>query len=291
MKRILITGADSYVGEMLKQYLKRWPNEYSVDTVDTKDVAWKSADFSQYESVFHVAGIAHADICKVSEEGKRLYYKVNTDLAIEVAEKAKKSGVKQFVFMSTANIYGGSSAIGKSKVITKSSPVCVVNIYSDSKRKAEEGLEELRDSDFKVVILRCPMIYGRACKGNYVTLSGMAKKLPFFPKIENARSMLYIGNLVEFVRLMIKNEEDGIFCPCDREWFCTTELVELIAKLHGKKMLLIPGMCWMLKLLSHVSGKVNKAFGSFSYSDEVSAYKEEYRVYTLEEAVRETEVF
>lgn len=289
MKRILITGADSYVGEALKQYLKKWPKTYCVDTVDTKEIVWKNVDFSRYDCVFHVAGIAHADIRKVSEEGKKMYYKVNTDLAVEVARMAKEKGVKQFVFMSTANVYGESSAIGKSKIITKSSPIQVVNFYSDSKRKAEEGLERLRDEDFKVAILRCPMIYGRGCKGNYCSLAEMAKKLPVFPKVKNERSMLYIGNLVEFVRLMVQNEEDGVFCPCDKERFCTTELVDLIAKVHGRKIMMIPGMSWALKLLSHVSGKVNKAFGGFAYSDEVSEYKEEYRLFTLEEAVRETE--
>ncbi len=289
MKKILITGADSYVGKALEQYLLRWPKEYSVDTLDTRECVWKNAEFSSYDCVFHVAGIAHADIRKISGEEKKLYYKVNTDLALEVAKVAKEKGVKQFIFMSTANVYGESSAIGKEKVITKESPIRVVNFYSDSKRKAEIGLEKLRDVEFKIAILRCPMIYGKNCKGNYSVLSGLAKKLPFFPKLKNKRSMIYIGNLVEFVRLMVQNEEDGLFCPCDKEDVCTTELVRMIAQIHGKKIILIPGLGWALKILSHISNKVNKAFGNFSYSNEVSGYKDEYRLFSLSDAVRETE--
>lgn len=290
MKKILIAGADSYVGKALEQYLQRRPEEYSVDTVDTREDAWKNAEFSSYDCVFHVAGIAHVDIGKLSEDEKKIYYKVNTNLALDVAKTAKDKGVKQFIFMSSSIVYGKNGAIGKEKVIAKDTPVQIVNFYGDSKRKAEIGLEKLRDPEFKVVILRCPMIYGKNSKGNYRVLSGMVKKYPFFPKVENKRSMLYIGNLVEFVRLMVQNKEDGIFCPCDKEEVCTSELAKMIAQAQGKKIVLVPGMKWILKLLSLASEKVNKAFGNFLYSDEVSSYKEEYRLFSLNEAVRETEI-
>ncbi len=289
MKRVLITGADSYVGTSVEQYLSLQPAHYYVHTVDVRDITWKNADFSGYDCVFHVAGIAHADIRKLSEDERALYFKVNTQLAVEVARKAKEQGVRQFLFMSTANVYGLSAPIGKRKVVTRETPTVRVNCYSDSKLKAEEEILQLASEEFRVVILRCPMIYGRNCKGNYVTLSKMARKLPVFPKVDNARSMLYIGNLTEFVRLMIENEEQGIFCPSDKEVFCTSDLVKLIGEANGKKVRLIPGCGWMLKLLSHVSGMVNKAFGNFAYADELSACKQEYRKYTLEEAIKETE--
>ena len=290
MKRILITGAGSYVGVSAEQYLKQWPDSFWVDTADMHGAEWEKLDFSGYDCVFHVAGIAHADIGKLSEEEVRLYYEVNTDLAIAVAKRAKSQGVSQFIFMSTANVYGDSSPIGQNKIITRDYPLQAVNCYSDSKMKAEEQIGDLREDGFKVVVLRCPMIYGKDCRGNYCTLSRMAKKLPVFPKVKNMRSMLYIGNLTEFLRLMIQNEEDGIFCPCDREAVCTSDLVKLIAGVHGKRVILVPGLGWALKLLSHLSGKVNKAFGGFYYDASLSAYKEEYRRFTLEEAVRETEL-
>lgn len=46
--------------------------------------------FSQYDIIYHVAGIAHADVGNVSDETKEKYYQVNTDLTIEVVQKQKR---------------------------------------------------------------------------------------------------------------------------------------------------------------------------------------------------------
>lgn len=115
MKKILITGANSYIGMSVEKYLRKWPDKYAVDTVDMVDGSWREKSFSNYDAVYHVAGIAHADTGNVSEERKAFYYKINTDLAIETAKKAKKDGVKQFIFMSSSIVYGDSAPIGKRK--------------------------------------------------------------------------------------------------------------------------------------------------------------------------------
>lgn len=289
MKKILITGANSYIGTSFAEYLTKWPNEYSVDTLDMIDGSWREYDFSGYDTVYHVAGIAHADTGKVSEETKALYYKVNTDLTKETAEKAKEAGVKQFIFMSSAIVYGDSAPIGKKKLITKDTPTNPANFYGDSKLQAENAIRPLNDNNFKVVILRPPMIYGKGSKGNYPVLSKMARKLPVFPKVTNERSMLYIGNLLEFVRLMIDNEESGIFWPQNSEYSNTSDLVRLIAQTHEKNLHLIGGFTWALKLMSHFTGLVNKAFGSLSYDMSLSAYKEDYQKYSLKESINLTE--
>ncbi len=196
MKKILITGADSYIGTSFEKYLKNnFFGEYLVETANTMDGLWKQVDFSDYEVVFHVAGIAHADIGHISEEQKLLYYKVNTELTIQVAQKAKAEGVKQFIFMSSAIVYGDSAPIGKTKVITKDTKPAPANFYGDSKLKAEEGILNLQDNDFNVVVLRPPMIYGKGSKGNYPILSKFADKLPLFPYVKNKRSVLYVENL------------------------------------------------------------------------------------------------
>ena len=277
MKKILITGANSYIGMSFEKYMAQWPEAYRVDTVDMIDGTWREKDFSGYDCVYHVAGIAHSDNGKISPEKAKLYYAVNTDLAIETAKKAKAEGVKQFIFMSSAIVYGESAPIGKSKVITRDTPVSPANSYGDSKVQAEKGILPLNDDGFKVVILRPPMIYGPGSKGNYPVLSKLARKLPVFPKVDNQRSMLYIDNLLEFVRLMVENEEQGIFWPQNGEYSNTTELVQMIAKAHGKKILIVPGFTWALKLASRVTGLVNKAFGSSVYDMNLSDYKEKYR--------------
>ena len=289
MKKILITGADSYIGTSIERYLAQWPQQYQVDTLDMVDGSWSERSFAGYDAVFHVAGIAHSDTGNVSEERKALYYKVNTDLTVETAKKAKAEGVGQFIFMSSAIVYGDSAPIGQQKVITADTPLAPANFYGDSKVQAEKGILPLNDDNFHVVVLRPPMIYGPGSKGNYPVLSKLAQKLPVFPKVANQRSMLYIGNLAEFVRLMIENREQGIFWPQNGEYSNTTELVRLIANAQGKNILIVPGLGWALKLLGHATGLVNKAFGSLSYDMELSRYREDYRKYSLAESIELTE--
>lgn len=289
MKKILITGANSYVGVSFENYLKRWPDAYQVDTVDMIGDAWRERDFAGYDAVFHVAGIVHNAKTKDDPGQMELYRRVNTLLAVETAAKAKKEGVKQFVFMSTAGVYGMETPIGKRVMITKDTPLCPKDNYGISKKEAEEGLAVLADARFKVAILRPPMVYGKGCKGNYVTLAKLAKKLPVFPYVENQRSMLYIDNLSEFVRLMVENEEEGIFWPQNREYTNTADMVKKIAQANGRKILVVRGCGWALKLMSHVTGIVNKAFGNLCYDPEISRYPQDYCVYDLAESIRETE--
>ncbi len=291
MIKILITGANSYIGTSFANYLAQpeFAGKYQVDTLDMIGDAWRRHDFSQYDTVYHVAGIAHSDNGKISDERAKLYYAVNTDLTVECAKKAKDAGVKQFIFMSSAIVYGDSAPIGKEKLITRDTPVNPANCYGDSKVQAENGLRPLDCDTFKVVILRPPMIFGKGSKGNYPLLSKLAHKLPAFPKVENKRSMLYIGNLVEFVRLMIENGERGTFWPQNPQYSNTSEVISLIAKAHNKRCVLIPGFSWALKLMSHATGLVNKAFGNLAYDQSMSVYKDSYQKYSLQEAIERTE--
>ncbi|MEY8521464.1 NAD-dependent epimerase/dehydratase family protein [Lachnospiraceae bacterium 38-10] len=294
MYRVLITGAESYVGTSFEKWNKE--NAFDLITVDTVDVRgneWKEYSFSNYNTVFHVAGLAHVDIEKVTTEQKQRYYEINTELAVECAKKAREEGVKQFIFMSSMIVYGESGGIGRKKVITKNTPLSPANFYGDSKAKAEQGLRRLETEKFKVVILRPPMIYGKGSKGNYPLLVKIAKSLPAFPKEKNERSMLYIGNLCKFVSLMILNEESGIFFPQNAEYVKTGELVKMIAEAKGKKVYLTNVFHPVLILVGKMDGKignlVNKAFGNMVYEKEMSEYKEEYRQYDFRESVYLTE--
>ena len=291
MKKILITGANSYIGTSFEKYIaENFPDDYSIDTVDMIDGSWREKSFAGYDSVFHVAGIAHSDGGKISEEKAKLYYVVNTDLTVEVAGKAKADGAKQFVFMSSAIVYGASAPIGRAKVITRETPVSPANCYGDSKVQAENGIRPLGDETFRIVILRPPMIYGKGSKGNYPLLAKIALKTPIFPYVKNERSMLHIENLCEFVRLMIENEERGIFWPQNEEYCNTSELVQMIAAAHGKKVRLVKGFGWSLKLMSHATGLINKAFGNLSYDMNLSVYKDVYRKNNLKDSIKRTEI-
>ena len=290
MKKILITGANSYIGTSFEAYIKEnYPDSFTVDTMDMIDGTWRKKDFSGYDSVFHVAGIAHSDNGKISKEKAKLYYDINTLLTVETAQKAKADGVKQFIFMSSAIVYGDSAPIGKRKLITEDTPVNPANCYGDSKVQAENGIRELEYDNFKVVVLRPPMIFGNGSKGNYPLLAKIALKTPIFPYVYNERSMLYIENLCEFVRLMIQNGEHGTFWPQNAEYSNTSELVRMIAQAHGKKMCLIKGFGWSLKIMSRALKFVNKAFGNLIYDLKMSEYRENYRICNLNESIRRTE--
>lgn len=289
MKRILITGINSYVGRSFMDYMKSRPG-YKCIAISMRDGSWRNEDFSHFDTVFHVAGLAHSDSGKISPEKSQAYYKINTELTVELAQKCKREGVGQFIFMSSAIVYGHSGRVGETRRITADTRCTPANSYGDSKLQAELGLRKLEDDSFRVVILRPPMIYGRGCKGNYPVLSLFARKLPIFPYVKNERSMLYIENLMEFVKLMIDNDERGTFFPQNGEYSNTSELVELIAKAHGKRLFLIPGFTWAVKFLGIFTPLVDKAFGNLSYDMSMSCYKKgNYRLFSLEESITRTE--
>ncbi len=289
MKKILITGAGSYVGVSVENYLGKWPESYQVDTVDMIDGTWKEKSFRGYDAVFHVAGIVHRESTKNDPAQAELYDRVNARLPVEVAEKAKAEGVRQFLFMSSASVYGLTAPMGKVVMITRDTPLNPNENYGISKAKAEKGLETVADETFKVAILRPPMIYGKGCKGNYCTMARLARKLPIFPYVNNQRSMLYIENLAEFVRQVIEDEAEGIFCPQNNEYTNTSDMVNLIAHANGKGILILKGVSWALKLLRPLTNIVDKAFGSLCYDYEMSKYTREYCVKTLTESILETE--
>ena len=162
MKRILITGANSFVGTNIEKWLIREPEQFQVDTVDTMNEAWKKADFTKYDVVFHVAGIAHVN---PKLEMAPLYYKVNRDLTIEIANWAKEHGVKQFIYMSSKIVYHASKSL-KGDWVRKDTKPDPNDFYGDSKLQAEKGLKGLQCNTFKVAIIRPPMIYGPGNKGN-----------------------------------------------------------------------------------------------------------------------------
>ncbi len=289
MKRILITGANSYIGVSVEQYLAQWPQSYQVDTVDMVDGSWREKDFRGYDAVLHVAGLVHQPKTKNDPGQAQRYDRINHLLAVETARKAKAEGVPQFLFMSSASVYGLSAPIGKVVMITKDTPLNPTDNYGISKKNAEESLSKLRDESFRLAVLRPPMIYGKGCKGNYRTMAGLAKKLPVFPWVENQRSMLYMENLAACIRMLIDDCADGIFCPQNNEYVNTSDMVSLIAHANGRNIRLIRGFAWALKLLRPVTGIVDKAFGSLCYDFELSAYREDYCVKTFQESILETE--
>lgn len=298
-RKILITGAGSYIGESFCAYAKEYyKDNFEIETLDMLDPNWRDKDFSSFDIVYHVAGIAHADVGNVDEATKEKYYAVNTDLTVEVCQKAKADKVKEFIFMSSMIVYGDSAPYGTSKIISMSTVPEPANFYGDSKLQADVAVRELADADFKVVVLRPPMIYGKGSKGNYPILAKLAKKLPVFPNVDNERSMLHIDNLCEFlcqIMLIDYFEENAVvLIPQNTEWTKTANMVELIAKVSGKKIrktrVLAPAVKIGGKMPGKIGGLVNKAFGNSCYAHELSNYTEiDYQKRSLNESIICTE--
>lgn len=279
MKRILITGEGSYIGTSLEKWLRepQYNGIYRVDTVDMRANEWKKKDFSRYDTVFHVAGIAHTDIGKVTIEQKKQYYAVNCDLAVETAKKAKEEGVKQFIYMSSIIIYGEGTSVRKKRTITRDTIPSPSNFYGDSKWQAEQKLALLSEGCFRVAILRPPMIYGEGSKGNYQILKKIALTVPVFPDFPNERSMCSIERLCEYIAELAQMQSGGIFFPQDSEYVRTAEMVKRIAKRHGRNVRLVKGFNWLIYWMGGIPGKtggmVNKAFGSLVYEKDID-YRE-----------------
>ena len=263
-----------------------------------RDESWKEKNFSDYDVVYHVAGIAHADVGKVLEKTKEKYYQINTDLSIAVAKKAKEEGVKCFVFMSSMIVYGDSAPVGKKKIIDETTVPIPANFYGDSKLQADVAVRELADDKFKVIVLRPPMIYGRGSKGNYPLLAKLAKLSPIFPDVKNERSMLYIENLCELLcqTFLLKSFKRNtiVLIPQNKEWVSTTKMIKTIAKVNGNIIYLSRFLVPFIYILQYIPGTVgkmaHKSFGNYCYKKNLSKYEDiEYQLIGSKESILSTE--
>lgn len=280
MMKILITGAGSYIGTKVEEWLKRSPELFEVESIDTFNDNWKKADFTKYDVVYNVAGIAHVKAAK--GEGP-LYYAVNKDMVIDIAKTAKAAGVKQFIHMSSMIVYKEVKTL-EGKQIHKDTKPSPNGFYGDSKLQGELGVQALADKNFKVCVMRPPMIYGPGCRGNFPRLVWLAQKAPIFPAWHNKRSMLYIDNLCEFVKQLILHEMEGVVYPQNDEYADTVEIIRYYAKADGKKIWitrLFNPLIWLLG--DHVRA-MGKMFSNSTYDMEMSKYPFEYHVVSLKDS-------
>ena len=280
MKRVLITGANSYVGTSFERYAKEQGAEaYWIDTVDMIGDGWRTASFEGYDTVFHVAGIAHQ---KETKKNASLYYEINRDLAIEVAKKAKQDGVGQLILMSSMSVYGMETG-----VITKETQPNPKSHYGRSKWEAEQAIASLEDASFRVCVLRPPIVYGKECKGNFTKIKGMVQRLPIFPYVKNQRSMIYIDHLSAFVRLCIEKGLSGVYFPQNRECVCTMDMAKEMACAMNKRIYCehLTGLAVRVLRLFHPTAK--KAFGSLIYRN-TEEFDFSYAPLDLGQSIRES---
>lgn len=286
MKYILIIGEHSYIGNSYQKWLEQYPKNYQIDVVSSRNKAWKQIDFGKYDSVLHTAGIAHVE---AKSDMEQLYYKVNRDLTIACCQKAKADGARQFTFLSSIIVYGESKSLDP-VIITKDTKPVPNGFYGQSKLEAEEGILPLENENFKVAVIRPPMVYGKGSKGNYPKLAKLACTIPFFPGLENKRSMVHIDNLCECLRLIMDKGEGGIFYPQNKEYVETRELVRQIARVHGKKMHLLNIFNPFIRILAKKVTLINKVFGTCVYDKTMSdCFEGSYQVVNFKDSIQKTE--
>jgi UDP-glucose 4-epimerase len=287
MKKILVTGANSYIGTSFENWVSQYPEKYSVEKISLRDDLWKEISFKDYDVVYHTAAIVH-----VKENDESEYYRVNKELTIELAKKAKREGVQQFIFLSTMGVYGTETGY-----ITKDTPPTPKTPYAKSKHEAEKALNEIHSTNFNIAILRPPIVYGKGCPGNYRRLANMALKLPFFPNIENQRSMIYIDNLSEFIRIIIDENIIGILFPQNKEYVNTTKLVRYVAATYNKDIKVSKLFNWAIAIGKQNSDVFRKVFGSFIFDktmpggpgNKINGKSIDYETVSFEESIKCTE--
>lgn len=262
MKKILIYGKNSYIGEHYYQSLKNAGNDVVI--IDSFEQKPKDINFTDIEVVINVVGIAHI---KISDDMEDLFYKINTDLAVNLCEEAKKHGVKHYIYMSSMNVYGDTTETIRSRV--QESPK---NFYGKSKFIADQKIHAFEDDSFKVASVRPPVVYGNGCKGNFVLLQKVASFTPIFPSYENVKSMIYIEHLNNFICELVANGDGGYFHPQNSQTTSTTDTIVAIRKAMGKKTILIPGLGWLIKFGMKIVPKVERAFADDNYALEFSKY-------------------
>jgi len=293
LNRVLVVGKGGYIGESFADYAA---GRLHVDVVDSHE-GWKRISFSGYDTVLFAAGIAHR---KQTIENRQLYFDVNCNLAIAVAEKAKVNQVKQFVYLSSMAVYGDAAEkfSPKGEINRHTIPMPRHNdYYGQSKFEAEQALI-LRfgheDGCFKVSIVRPPMVYGVGCPGKFSQMVKLAKFLPVVPDSKNKRSMIYIDNLCEILYMIISEKKcergHSTVFPQNTEYVNTAQMIRLIRRVQGRRTLVLSGLSWcfriaeMLPVMGHM---IKNAFGSLYYASCISQAPKTNAV-SLEDSIRES---
>ena len=259
--RILITGTNSFIGSNFRRFSKF----SGVTEISLRNTFPQSINLQNYDVLLHFAAIVHQDKKIRADE----YFSVNRDLTVSLARHAKKSGIKQFIFLSTVKVYGEHNE--STKPWKEDSPCFPDEPYGKSKYEAEVEIKKLATQEFKIVIVRTPVVYGAGVKGNVLNLTKLIQKsfiLPF-GGINNNRHFTYIENLVGFLDRIIESKANGTYIVMDSESISTSYFVSCIAQNLNPGLInfKIPGV--ILKLAGFVfPGKLDKLLGSFYLNNE-----------------------
>lgn len=228
--KLLLTGSSGFIGSYFQS---NYGDKCDIETFSFLKDDFDSLDLTQVDTVIHLSALVH----QMGGAAKEKYTKVNVDNTLALAQKAKQSGVKQFVFISSVKVYGEETDTPYTEV-TKCEPQ---DDYGKSKLAAENLLMEMEDNNFIVSILRTPIVYGKGVKANILNLVKLVDKVPILPfgSISNRRSMVYIGNLCDMIERLYECKISGTFLAGDDQPVSTTGLIEIIAKVRNRQVVLL----------------------------------------------------
>jgi UDP-glucose 4-epimerase len=287
MKKILVTAKNSFIGNSFERYIKT-TGDCEVHKISLREPGWEDSNWREYDAVLHVAGIAQMDTGPISEEKRGEYGRVNAEMTRKVAEKAKQDSVRHLIYISTIMVYGNPSGLDTHGILDSTRIPKPASVYGTSKLEGEKILEFQTD-DFTVSVVRTPMVYGREKSGELQSWNRLSRYCFFFPRIDNYRGMIYIDNLCEWIRQLIRFGKGGISFPQDERVLSTSELIYELRRLQGKRTILLPGFLWLVKVCCKCSQKFNLLLGNLGYAPEMTENLSiEYRKVTTEEALRRT---
>ena len=282
--RILIIGKNSYIGTHIKKYLQKY--NMLVDEFDVEHETLEKLELSHYQTIIHVAAIVH----RKDIQDWNVYKKINVDLPIEVARLSKNSGVKQFIFLSSMAVYGVEKNLNKCCIINENTEYSPSTMYGKSKLDAEIGLLKMQDEKFAVSIVRPANVYGKDCRGNYIKMfCRITKIFPILPDVYRniKQGFLYIDNLCELVRLLIKNVTTGVFPAQDKEMISSIELMEKISnvlKLKKSNSKIVGYIFYLFKI-----APVVKLFGGVVYQEEYCKFSfGDYQIVSFDDGLKKT---
>ncbi|HQT31479.1 MAG TPA: SDR family oxidoreductase [Thiobacillus sp.] len=265
--KVLVTGANGFVGRFLCECLKAHGHvvipvvrrvsslagEVVVGSING-ETDWASV-LADCDAVAHLSARVHV-MNEDSHDPLALYRATNTDATLNLARQAAQAGVKRFVFISTIKVNGE----GRDVSYRETDAAAPMDAYAISKWEAEQGLQQIAaDTGLEVVILRPPLVYGPGVKANFLRLMQVIKKgwpLPL-GAIRNRRSLLYLGNFVDAIRVCIEHPAAAgqTFLLDDGEPVSTPELIRAVAKSLGRPARLLAVPVGVLELAGALLGK------------------------------------
>ena len=256
MRNVLVTGAGGFVGRHLTPVLKN--AGWNVKGVGRREIGDLEFDVDWREHLNGIDAIVHlaARVHKLGEKGDdptvtESHFKANCDATINLAKQADLMGVKKFIFISTIKVLGDKN----DRPFDGDSMFNPCDPYSRSKAAAEQLLLQ-KIENMCTTIIRPPLVYGPYVRGNFQKLIRIVEAgLPLpLANIKNARSLLYVGNLADTIRVAL-DAPPGIYLPSDKEPVSTETLVRTLAAALDCPTRLFPAPIVLLRIAGYIIGK------------------------------------